>query len=305
MKILVSGATGLVGKHLVEQLRQSGHDVFALVRQVPRDEREIMWNAEQGFVLSELKKLENFDAVVHLAGAGIADERWTKQRKQVILDSRRVGTKILVDALASLQNPPKNFISASAIGFYGDRGEEILTESAPPKKSYLADVCIEWENAALQAQRFGARVVCLRIGIVLSTEGGALKEMLTPFKMGVGGRVGKGTQFVSWIEIGDLLRVIQFTLENQNLRGAVNATAPNPVRNAEFAQHLGEVLNRPALVPTPEFALRLMFGELADALLFSSARVVPQKLLEQNFEFRFVNIKDALQHLLQPQTQAN
>lgn len=299
MKIAVTGASGLVGKHLLPCLAERGHAVYSLVRSAPRNDSEILWNSEQGFVASELRKLENFDAVVHLAGAGIAAERWSRARKRVIKESRTVGTKILIDGLAKLQNPPKTFVGASAIGYYGSRGDEVLTEQSKSGKGFLADVCIGWEAAEQRAKIFGARVVNLRIGIVLSTEGGALKEMLTPFKMGVGGRVGKGTQFVSWIALEDLLNAILFAIENETLRDAVNVTAPNPVRNQEFAETLGKIINRPALVPTPEFALRLMFGELADALLFSSARVVPQKLLAQNFAFKFLTIESALRYLLQ------
>ena len=298
MKFLISGATGLVGRHLVPFLRENGHEVFSLVRQSANNEHEIQWNAETGIAESELKKIENFDAVVHLAGAGIADERWTKERKRIIRDSRVVGTRVLIDSLRKLENPPRAFVSASAIGYYGDRKDEILNEDSPPGKDFLSGVGVEWEAEANKAADLGARVVRLRIGIVLSTEGGALKEMLTPFKMGVGGAVGKGQQFVSWIHLRDLIRVIQFTLENENLTGAVNATAPNPVRNAEFAEKLGVALHRPSLVPVPGFALRLMFGELADALLLSSARVVPEKLLANNFQFEFERIEDALQDLL-------
>jgi uncharacterized protein len=298
MKILVSGATGLVGRHLVPQLENKGHEVFSLVRKAPKNEREIQWDAELGFTKSEFQKLENAEAVVHLAGAGIADERWTKERKRIIRDSRVTGTRVLVEALSAMENPPKSLISASAIGYYGDRKDETLTEDSPPGNDFLANVGVEWEREAQRAKEFGMRVVNLRIGIVLSTEGGALKEMLTPFKMGVGGRVGKGKQFVSWIALEDLLRAIEFAIENENLRDAVNATAPNPVRNAEFAEALGHALNRPSLVPTPEFAVRLMFGELADALLFSSARVLPKKLQEHGFQFHFENIEPALRHIL-------
>jgi hypothetical protein len=251
-----------------------------------------------GIAESELKKIENFDAVVHLAGAGIADERWTKERKRIIRDSRVVGTRVLIDSLQKLENPPRAFVSASAIGYYGDRKDEVLNEDSPPGKDFLSGVGVEWEAEANKAADLGARVVRLRIGIVLSTEGGALKEMLTPFKMGVGGAVGKGQQFVSWIHLRDLIRVIQFALENENLNGAVNATAPNPVRNAEFAEKLGVALHRPSLVPVPGFALRLMFGELADALLLTSTRVLPEKLLANNFQFEFERIEDALQDLL-------
>ena len=299
MKILISGATGLVGRHLVPFLKENNHEVFALVRQSPKNEREIQWNSETGFSETELAKLENFDAVVHLAGAGIADERWTKERKRIIRESRIIGTRVLVDGLSKLENPPPVLVSASAVGYYGDRKDDVLTENSPPGNDFLSGVCLEWEREAQRAANFASRVVRLRIGIVLSTEGGALKEMIQPFKMGVGGRVGKGNQFVSWIHMRDLIRVVQFALENKNLTDAVNATAPNPVKNSEFAQKLGEALHRPSLVSVPEFALRMMYGELADALLLSSARVLPEKLLINNFQFQFERIEDALRDLLQ------
>lgn len=298
MKILITGASGLVGKHLAPFLRDKNHDVFALVRKPTTNEREITWNAEQGFIESELRKMENADAVIHLAGAGIADERWSKARKREIRESRVTGTRVLVDGLAKLANKPKTFVCASAIGYYGNRGDDILSEDEPPANDFLGEVSVAWERESSRAETFGMRVVNLRIGIILTPEGGALERMLTPFKMGVGGRVGSGKQFVSWIALDDVIRALTFAVENENLRGAVNATAPNPVRNAEFAEVLGKTLNRPAIIPTPEFALRLMFGELADALLFSSTRVVPTKLLQAGFSFEFENVENALRHLL-------
>ncbi|MBC7797605.1 MAG: TIGR01777 family protein [Pyrinomonadaceae bacterium] len=298
MKILITGASGLVGKHLAPFLRDKNHDVFALVRKPTTNEREITWNAEQGFIESELRKMENADAVIHLAGAGIADERWSKERKREIRDSRVTGTRVLVDGLAKLTNKPKTFVCASAIGYYGNRGDDILTEDEPPANDFLGEVSVAWERESSRAETFGMRVVNLRIGIILTPEGGALERMLTPFKMGVGGRVGSGKQFISWIALDDVVRALAFAVENENLRGAVNATAPNPVRNIEFTEVLGKTLNRPTIIPTPEFALRLMFGELADALLFSSTRVVPTKLLQAGFNFEFENVENALRHLL-------
>ncbi len=297
MKILISGASGLVGEHLTPTLLAKDHEVHKLVRKTPSNSDEIQWNAETGFSESEKVKLENFDAVIHLAGDNVASENWSDEKKRKIKESRTVGTRVLVDALKNLQNPPKHFISASAIGFYGNRGDEILSEQSAKGEGFLPEVCAAWEAEIKKAETF-ARVVYLRIGVVLAKDGGALEKMLTPFKFGVGGTVGSGKQYMSWIALDDLIKMIHFALENESLRGAVNAVAPNPVNNAEFTKTLGKVLSRPTFLPVPEFAIKTLFGEMGETLLLEGARVLPQKLQDAGFEFDFPNLEDAMKHAL-------
>jgi len=298
MKILISGASGLVGTHLIPTLKAKGHEIFRLVRKTPKDADEIQWDAEKGFAESEQAKLENFEAVVHLAGDNVASENWSDEKKRKIRDSRVVGTRVLVEALKKAQNPPKILVSASAIGFYGNREDEVLDETSAKGVGFFPEVCDAWETESLKAEQFGARVVMPRIGIVLTKDGGALEKMLTPFKFGVGGRIGSGRQWMSWISLDDLIRIIYFALENENLRGAVNAVAPNPVTNEEFTRTFGKVLHRPTILPVPEFAIKLMFGEMGETLLLQGARVLPKILPEHGFEFKFTNLEEAMKAVL-------
>ncbi len=296
MKILISGASGLVGTNLIPTL--SAHEVYKLVRKAPKATDEIQWDAEKGFGESEKSKLENFDAVVHLAGDNVASESWSDEKKRKIKESRTVGTKVLVDALKRCKSPPKHFISASAIGFYGDGKDEILTEESAKGAGFLPEVCAEWETEAKRAEDFGARVVYMRIGVVLAKDGGALEKMLTPFKFGVGGTIGSGKQWMSWIALTDIIAIVHFFLENENLQGAFNLTAPNPVTNAEFTKTLGKALNRPTVLPLPAFAVKLMFGEMGETLLLQGARVLPKRLEDAGYLFKFVNLEDAMKSVL-------
>jgi len=235
---------------------------------------------------------------VHLAGEPIAEGRWTQEKKRRILESRVKGTRLIAETLAKLNEKPRVLVSASAIGFYGDRGDEVLLEESASGEDFLSEVCREWEKATLAASQAGIRVVHLRIGIVLSAEGGALAKMLTPFKLGVGGRVGGGRQYMSWITLDDLVGVIRRALADESLRGPVNAVAPQAVTNEEFTKALGRVLGRPTFLPVPAFAARLAFGEMADALLLSSARVEPARLKEAGYEFSQTEVEGALRHVL-------
>jgi len=297
MNVLISGASGLVGSELVAFLTQNGHHIKTLVRKEPNaDANEINWEPASSEI--EQNDLEGLDAVVHLAGENIAGGRWTSQRKSLIRDSRVQGTRLLSETLAKLKKPPKVLVSASAIGFYGDRGDEVLDEESNPGSNFLAQVCKEWEGACEAAGRKDIRVVNLRFGVILSASGGALAKMLLPFKMGVGGVVGSGSQYMSWITIDDAVGAIQHALLTESLHGAVNVVAPTPVTNREFTKTLGRVLKRPTLFPMPAFAARLAFGEMADELLLASARVEPAKLISSNFQFQFPELEDGLRHVL-------
>jgi len=256
----------------------------------------VRWDPEAGAIDSG--GLEGCDAVVHLAGENVGAGRWTAARKAAIRNSRVKGTRLLCEALANLARPPKTLVCASAIGYYGDRGEEVLTEESPPGAGFLPDVCREWEAAAEAAVRKGIRVVHLRIGMVLSPKGGALPRMLPPFRAGLGGVIGTGRQYVSWVALDDLTGIVLHALSREELRGPVNAVAPRPVTNRELTEALGKVLSRPTLLPVPSFALRLAVGEMADPLLLASARVAPRRLEETGYRFRFPELRAALRHLL-------
>ena len=296
MKILISGATGLVGTTLIPTLTAKNYEVFKLVRKTPKSADEIQWDAEKGFSDEEKSKLEEFDAVIHLAGDNVASENWSQEKKRKIRDSRVVGTRVLVEALKKLKSPPKVFVSASAIGFYGNREDEILTEYSPKGVGFFPEVCDAWEQEARKAEDF-ARVVMLRIGVVLAKEGGALEKMLTPFKLGVGGVVGSGKQWMPWIAIDDIVGIIHFVLENE-ISGAINTTAPNPVTNYDFTKTFGKVINRPTIFPIPEFAIKLMFGEMGETLLLQGSRVVPKRLQELGYKFKFTDLEEAMKHVL-------
>jgi uncharacterized protein len=288
MKILVTGSTGMIGSALIELLRTEGHSAVRL-RRGRADSGDILWNPDTGEI--DLKSLEGADAAVHLAGENIAAGRWTTERKQRILDSRVKGTTLLAKSLAQLQSPPKVLVSSSAIGYYGDRGEELLTEDSPAGSGYLANVCREWEAATEPAAQKGIRVVRLRTGIVLSPKGGALAKMLTPFRAGLGGPLGSGTQYMSWIALEDLCRMFVHAIRTESMTGAANAVAPAPVTNNEFTRELAMALHRPAVFRMPHLAARLAFGEMADALLFSSARVVPEKMQASGFVYQYLTLR--------------
>ncbi len=296
MHIAVSGSGGLIGSALVPSLAGGGHRVSRLVRGLAPGADAIRWDPARG--VRDAALLEALDGVVHLAGENIAAGRWTPRRKAEIRRSRVEGTRRLCEALARLVKRPKVLVSTSAIGYYGDRGDQVLQEDSPAGNDFLAGVCREWEAATEPATGAGIRVVHLRFGVVLSPAGGALRKMLTPFRMGVGGRIGSGRQFMSWIALDDVVGAIQHALATEALAGVVNAVAPSPVTNAEFTRVLAHVLRRPALFPVPAFGLRLAFGEMADALLLSSQRVVPARLQASGFTFRFPELEGALLHLL-------
>ncbi len=300
MNILVTGATGLIGTALISLLTQNKNRVIRLVRKTQLAPGEIGWDPYAQTL--DIEALEGLDAVVHLAGENIADGRWTAGKKLRIRESRIQGTRFLAQSLASLFDPPKVLVSVSAIGYYGDRGEELLDEESDPGKGFLADVCREWEAATAPAVMRGIRVVHPRLGMVLSTAGGALARMLPPFRLGIGGRIGSGRQYMSWITIEDLVGILDYAIHNGSLHGPVNAVSPNPLTNQDFSIMLGRVLSKPSFLALPAFAARIAFGEMADALLLASARVLPTRLKESGYIFQFPEVEDALRHSLETQT---
>ena len=298
MCVAITGSTGLVGSEVVASLSAAGHEVVRVVRRGPASgEGTVRWDPAKGEI--DAAGLEGLDAVIHLAGENVGSGRWTAARKAAIRDSRVNGTRLLCDTLAGLARPPKTLVCASAIGYYGDRGAEPLTEESPPGTGFLAEVCREWEAASEHAVRKGIRVVAMRIGMVLSPKGGALPRMLPLFRAGLGGVIGNGRQYVSWVALDDLVGIVLHALRCEDLRGPVNAVAPRPVTNREFTEALGKALSRPTPLPVPAFALRLAVGdEMADALLLASAWVVPKRLLDTGYAFRFPELPAALFLLL-------
>jgi len=294
MRILLSGASGLIGSALAKRLDASS-EVVRLVRRDPLSAAsEIRWDPAAGRI--EPKQLEGFDAVVHLAGENIGAGRWTAAKKARVRSSRVEGTLLLAKTLAGLNQPPKVLVSASAVGYYGDRGDEKLDESSGPGTGFLAEVCRAWEEAAMTAAEAGIRVVLARFGVVLSPEGGALARLLPLFRFGLGGRLGSGRQYMSWIALEDAVGAIAFALENDSLRGPVNVTSPQPVTNRQFTQTLGRVVRRPTLLHAPAIALRAVLGEMADEMLLASVRVYPRRLLEAGFSFSKPALEMALAH---------
>ena len=295
MDVLVSGSTGLIGSAVVSALEEGGHRVRRLTRSGGSSENAVRWDPSAGEI--DAGRIEGVDAVVHLAGENIVG-RWTDAKKARIRDSRVRGTRLLAETLAGLPEPPAVMVSASATGYYGDRGNELLTEESAPGDSFLAGVGQEWEAAADPAREAGVRVVHPRIGIVLSTEGGALGTTLPIFKLGAGGKIGSGRQYWSWIAIDDVVGAIIHALREDSLEGPVNVTVPDPPTNAEYTRTLGRVLGRPTVFPLPAPAARIMLGQLADELLLASQRIEPARLKETGYSYRYPELEGALRHLL-------
>ena len=291
--VAVTGATGLVGGALCSSLSGDGRSTLRLVRRPSGGEQpELVWDPNSG--ISDQDCLEGVSAVVHLAGENIAAGRWTAAKKARIRDSRVEGTQTLAHALAGLKHKPEVLVCASAIGYYGDRGDETLDESSAPGEGFLPDVCKEWEDSTAPAAEAGIRVVNLRIGVVISKDGGALASMLLPFKMGAGGRVGSGKQYWSWIHLQDVVGVIRHAIDNENLNGPVNTVSPEPATNAEFTKVLGQILRRPTIIPMPAPLARIVLGEMANDLLLASARVLPRKLEQSGYQYHYPDLQSAL-----------
>jgi uncharacterized protein len=301
MKILITGASGLVGTALVRELKRAGHTVCRLVRPGTVDTGsdsggfDVKWDPATGELGGAAV---GADAVVNLAGAPIADKRWSEERKKVLRSSRVDSTRALVGALEKMAARPDVFISASAVGYYGNRGDEILKEESAPSKDFLGELAREWEEAALKAEALKIRVVCARFGIILGKDGGALPQMMKPFQFGLGGKLGNGQQWMSWITVADVVAILKIALENRSVRGAVNLVSPQPVRNAEFTRLLAETMHRPAFLGAPAFALRLTLGEMADGMLLASERVQPAVLEKLGYRFQNPDLAGALKGIL-------
>jgi uncharacterized protein (TIGR01777 family) len=299
MRILVSGSSGLIGSAISDALARDGHMIARLVRPASSARTQagdVAWDPVARTF--DADAADGADAVVHLAGASIADGRWTTARKNLLRASRIEATRHLVDSLAALARPPQIFLGASAIGYFGDRGDESLDERSAPGTDFLATLVQDWEREEAAAARFGARVVSMRTGIVLAGNGGALPRMVTPFKFGAGGRLGTGRQWMSWIALRDVVGIAQFALANADLAGPIDVVSPEPARNADFTRALAEVMHRPAIFPAPAFALRIALGEMADALLLSGQRVFPRRLQESGYAFAQTDLRSALREAL-------
>jgi uncharacterized protein (TIGR01777 family) len=292
MTIALSGASGMLGLALNQALRQQREQVLRLVRRAPVASDESRWDPVTG-LLPEAGKLNGLSAAIHLSGANLASRRWTAAYKREMTGSRVTTTRVLAEALAKLRNPPRVLIAASAVGYYGDRGDEILNESAVLGKGFLPELCAAWEAAALPAEQAGIRVVHLRFAVVLGPAGGALGKLAPMFRLGLGGPLGNGKQWMSWVSEADAVSATLFALQNAKITGPINIAAPNPVTNREFTRELGRAMHRPALIPAPAFALRLVFGEMADEALLASTRAVPQRLLEAGFQFQHPTLSQA------------
>ncbi len=295
-RIAITGSSGLVGSALAAQLAAGGHEVVPVVRGGQADPRAL-WDPSRGWIREAA--LDRCAALIHLAGASIGEGRWTAARRQELRRSRIDATRLLVGHLSTLKDPPKTLVSASAVGYYGDRGEEILTEDSPPGSGFLAELVRDWEQEALNADSVGVRPVVLRFGIVISGQGGALGRMLLPFKLGAGGRLGSGRQWMSWISLHDAVGVIEHVVAN-DIAGPINATAPEPATNRVFTAELARVLRRPAVLPLPGFALRLAFGAMADEMLLASQRVDSRRLVASGYAFRHAHVGSALDGTLRP-----
>ena len=300
MRIAISGASGLIGRNLLSELETDGHQVLRMVRSplVANDSSQIYCDYQKKII--EDQKLDNCDVVIHLAGANIADHRWTKEYKKIIYDSRVEGTKFLCEILGRLKKPPELLMTASAVGYYGNHSpDEILNEESLPGNDFLAKLCVDWEKAASQAQAKDIRVIHLRFGAVLSKEGGALGKMLPIFQLGLGGKIGSGKQIMSWIAMRECLLIIKHLIKNKLIRGPVNVVSPQTVSNITFTQVLGRVINRPTIFPVPGFVLKILLGEMADVVLLSGANVQPKRLLESGYPFQYSDLESALRISLQ------
>lgn len=297
MNILLSGSNGLVGSELKEYLTENGHKVVSLVRSENHDnENTVYWDYENNNL--ELDNIKEIDCVIHLAGENISAKRWTEKQKHKILESRTQSTNFLIDSISKLERKPNTFICASAIGYYGNRGNEILTEQSEKGSGFLSDVCEEWERSTNKAKEAGIRVVNLRFGVILSEKGGALKKMMLPIKLGLGGKIGGGNQYISWISLEDTIRAVEFCMKNEKIHGPINVVASHPVINIELTKSLGKILKRPTFFPLPAFAAKFILGEMANELLLSSTRVEPVVLMQNKFKFKYQTIDESLNRLI-------
>jgi uncharacterized protein len=297
MKVLISGASGLVGSAVRDALRNDGYTVGQFVRPGGTARAgDVRWDPASG--TADMATMEGADAVICLSGASVGEGRWTAERKKVLRSSRVDLTRVLVELLARLGQKPRVLVAASAIGYYGNRGDEILTEASTAGNDFIAQLARDWETESLRAEAVGIRTAILRFAVILSAKGGALARMVLPFKLGAGGRLGSGRQWVSWVALEDVVEIVRVAIVDERMRGPVNVAAPGPVQNVEFTRMLARVLNRPAIFPAPAFVLRIVLGEMADGLLLASQRVIPEKLRAAGYRFRHENIEDALEGIL-------